>query len=263
MDLGIKGKNALVCASSKGMGKAVAVELAREGAAVFMCARDKGVLEKAAEDVKSAGAASVHLMECDLTDPDSASLLVSNVQSRFGHIDILVHNVGGPKPTTAMETTLSEWENGYRLLFESVVRLNQAFLPGMKERRWGRIACITSLSVMEPIPSLAISNAMRSAVTAMLKTLADEVAKYNICINCIAPGVILTDRTEERIQAKIKTAGGTREEYLNEYVRSIPAGRVGTSEEFAAAVAFLCSDKASYITGSTLCVDGGKRRSTT
>jgi 3-oxoacyl-[acyl-carrier protein] reductase len=173
-----------------------------------------------------------------------------------------VHNTGGPKPTRAEETTDDQWSSGFHQLFESVIHLNQAFIPGMKERLWGRIVNVTSLSVLEPIPNLAVSNAMRSAATAMLKTLSDELAAFNICINCMAPGVIHTDRTEERLQAQIKQSGGTREQYLEDYVKSIPAGRLGTAEEFAAMVAFLCSQRASYITGSTICVDGGKRRAT-
>src|SRR5690606_10250700 len=139
--------------------------------------------------------------------------------------------------------------------------LNASFLPGMIEQNWGRIVAVTSLSVMEPIPNLSISNAVRSAVTAMLKTLADEVARYDITVNCVAPGAIKTDRLDELMEARLKKTGQSKEEYLKSYLGAIPAGRLGTPEEFAGVAVFLCSERASYITGSTISIDGGKRRS--
>jgi len=261
MDFKIAGKKALVCAASKGIGKAVAQALAAEGVELFLCARDQDVLSATAKDIEAACGRKVHFQTCDLSDEASANSLIEAVMKTFNGIDILIHNVGGPPSTTALETRLDDYKSGFNQLFASVARLNEAFLPGMQERKWGRIITVTSLAVIEPIATLAISNAMRSAVTAMSKTLADQVASSNICVNCVAPGLILTDRTEDRVKALV-AKGGSREEHMADYVKAVPAGRLGTPEEFAACVAFLCSQQASYITGSTICVDGGKRRST-
>jgi 3-oxoacyl-[acyl-carrier protein] reductase len=261
MDFGIQGRYGLVCAASKGLGKAIAMSLAQEGVQLFLCARNAETLAAAAEEIRAVSPHPVKTMACDLSDAEDRERLIAAVKEAFGSLDILIHNVGGPPPSMAETTPLAAWERGFHQLFMSIVHLNQAFLPGMKEKRWGRIVNVTSLSVMEPVAGLAVSNGMRPAIAAMSKTLADEVAGYNITVNSVAPGIIHTARTEERIEAAIAQKGGTREAHLAEYVKSVPAGRLGTPEEFAAAVCFLCSQPASYITGSTLCVDGGKRRS--
>lgn len=261
MDLGLKGKKALVCASSKGLGKGIAKGLAMEGAEVLMCARSEDALLSAAEEVKAVAAAPVHSIPCDLSTREGRDQLVQEAWANLGHVDILIHNVGGPPPSKVETTSLDAWEQGFQQNFLSIAQLNEAFVPGMKERRWGRIICVTSLSAFEPINDLAVSNGLRPGITAMLKTLSDEVARYNITINCAAPGMIHTDRTEERIRDYLaKNPGSSREEWLENYVKSIPVGRLGTVEEFAAPVVFLCSGQASYITGGTICLDGGKRR---
>jgi len=262
MELGIAGRRALVCGASKGIGQAIAAALAQEGAQLFLCARNEAALKAAAGETEVLAQAPVYFQSCDLSDQASRESLIKAVKDLFPALDILIHNVGGPKTSSVEETDLTDWERGFQQLFQSVAHLNAAFLPAMKENRWGRIVTVTSLSVMEPIPALAISNAVRSAVTGMMKTLADEVACFNVCVNCVAPGLILTDRTEERVNALIERHGGTRESYLSDWAKSIPAGRLGRPEEFAAVVCFLCSEKASYLTGSTICIDGGKRRST-
>lgn len=262
MDFGIQGKRALVCASSKGLGKAIAKALAKEGVRVFMCARDAKTLIDAADEVGQVAVEPVTAMTCDLATEEGREMLISQVRGAFGELDILVHNVGGPKPCKVQTSTLQDWQTGFDQLFQSVFQLNEAFVPDMKRNRWGRILCVTSLSAFEPINDLAVSNGLRPAITAMLKTLADEVAGDNITINCLAPGMIMTDRTEERIRDYLaRNPQSNREEWLAQYVKSIPAGRLGDPDEFGAAAAFLCSQQASYITGSTLCIDGGKRRS--
>lgn len=261
MDLGIKGKKALICASSKGIGKAAATALAKEGVLLFLCARNTTALQKVANEIESNYNVPVAYQACDLTDTNERDQLIVAVNKAFSNIDILIHNTGGPKPTTAEKTGLADWELGFHNLFQSVAHLNQAFLPTMKKQNWGRIITVTSLSVMEPIANLAISNAMRTAVTSMLKTLADEVAAYNISINCVAPGVIETDRLIERIENRLKESGGTKEIYLQEYLQTIPSKRLGSPEEVASMICYLCSQQAGYITGSTIAVDGGKRRS--
>lgn len=262
MDFGIQGKRALVCASSKGLGKAMAKALAKEGVRVFMCARDAKTLIDAADEVGQFAVEPVTAMTCDLSTEEGRDMLISQVKGAFGALDILVHNVGGPKPCKVQTSTLQDWQTGFDQLFQSVLQLNEAFVPDMRKNRWGRILCVTSLSAFEPINDLAVSNGLRPAITAMLKTLSDEVAADNITINCLAPGMIMTDRTEERIRDYLaRNPHSNREEWLAQYVQSIPAGRLGEPDEFGAAAAFLCSQQASYITGSTLCIDGGKRRS--
>jgi 3-oxoacyl-[acyl-carrier protein] reductase len=262
MDLGITGKRALVCAASKGLGKACATALAAEGVSLFLCARDKEALRAVASEIEQTYGGPVYYQAADLSEAKAREELVLEVSRIFPAVDILIHNVGGPKSSTVEETQAQDWERGFQQLFLSVAQLNAAFLPAMKEQRWGRIIAVTSSSVYEPIPQLAISNAVRSAVTNMLKTLADEVAAYNICVNCVAPGMIYTDRTEDRLRMLVERQAGSREQIMSDWTKSIPAGRLGTAHEYASVVAFLCSERASYVTGSTIAVDGGKRRST-
>lgn len=261
MDLGIKGKKALVCAGSKGLGRASALALAAEGVDIMLCSRSIEALSQAADEVSKAGGTTVQICQADLANHQSRCKLIREVEEIMGRIDIIIHNTGGPKPSSVENTTLDDWRGGFEQLFQSIAHLNSAFLPGMKERKWGRIVAITSLSVLEPIANLAISNAMRAAVTSMLKTLSDEVASTGVTVNCVAPGVIHTDRTETLMQARIERSGQSRETYLQDHLKSIPAGRMGNPDEYGAIIAFLCSQQAAYINGSTIAVDGGKRRS--
>ncbi len=259
MDLGLTGKKALVCGASKGLGLASARQLAIEGATVILLSRDKAALESACNEI---GSNSASFVACDLMDEDSTTAAIGEIQMRFGCPDIIIHNVGGPKPTMTEDTTVAEWTAGFERLFVPVVRLNEAFLPGMKEHRWGRIVTVTSLSVLEPIPFLAVSNVIRSASTAYSKSLSEEVARFNITVNCVAPGMVSTDRIEDLMATRSQKAGQSMEEYVAEVVKTIPAQRLGHPDEFGAVVCFLCSEQSSYITGSTICIDGGKRRST-
>lgn len=258
MDLGLSGRKALVCGASKGLGFACAEQLWKEGAEVLLLSRDKASLQEACSKLGERAS----FVSCDLTDEKSIQAAVDEVKATFGDPDIIIHNVGGPAPSMAVETSLEQWTSGFNRLFLTVAALNQAFLPVMQKRGWGRIVTVTSLSVLEPIPFLAVSNVMRSASTALTKTLSDEVARYNITVNCVAPGMISTDRTDELLSARISKSGQSREEYMADLLKGIPAGRIGNPAEFGAVVCFLCSEQASYITGSTICVDGGKRRST-
>lgn len=262
MDLGIDGKRALVCGASAGMGRAIAMGLAREGAKVFLCSRSMDSLKKTADEVSKVAKHGVEIATCDLSQETSRAALIDAVISRFGGVDILVHNTAGPTPTMAEDTTRDQWAQGFESLFQSVVHLNHAFVPAMKEQKWGRIINITSLSVLEPIQNLAVSNAIRSAGTAMLKTLSDELASFDITVNCVAPGSISTGRVEELIEARAKKSNVSQDAYLADYIKAIPMGRMGSPEEFASVVCFLSSAQASYVTGSTICVDGGRRRST-
>jgi 3-oxoacyl-[acyl-carrier protein] reductase len=262
MDLGISGKNALICGASAGMGRAIAAALAAEGANIFMCARTEKTLAEAAGAIKKTAQGKVEHLACDLSDEKSRHELADAIKQRLGDVEILIHNTGGPTPTLAEETSVEDFQKGFDSLFKSVVHLNQQFVPAMKKNKWGRIINVTSLSVMEPIGNLAVSNSIRSAVTAYLKTLSDELAPHNVTVNCVAPGSISTGRVEELIEARAKKAGISQEQYQADYIKAIPAGRMGTAEEFGSVVAFLVSQQASYVTGSTICVDGGRRRST-
>jgi len=260
MELGLAGKKALVTGASKGIGRAIVEALHGEGTEIIASARDGVGLKKLVDGLK--GKAKLITKSCDLSDSNSRSELIQFVEKEFEYVDIVIHNVGGPKPSDVSNTTGNDWHAGFDQLFASVAHLNEALVPSMKEKRFGRIVCVTSLSVIEPISGLAVSNAMRSAVTAMLKTLADELAPYSITVNCVAPGAIATERLNELMTARTAKSGQSKEEYSKEYLKAIPMGRLGEPHEFASVVAFLASTRASYVTGSTISVDGGKRRST-
>lgn len=262
MDLGLKNKRAVVCGGSKGLGFASAEALAGEGAKLYLISRDEASLKEAAANLERCGSPEVKWTTCDLTKHESRQESIDAILSNWGGVDILVHNIGGPKASFVMDTSETQWQDGFERLFIPVVHLNSAFIPSMKENSWGRIVTVTSLSVMEPISFLAISNALRSASTSLSKSLSDEIAKFGITVNCVAPGMVRTDRTEDLLSSRIENSGQSREEYMKEMLKGIPAARLGEPKEFGAVVCFLCSDQASYITGSSVCVDGGKRRST-
>jgi 3-oxoacyl-[acyl-carrier protein] reductase len=260
MDLGLSGKKALITGASKGIGLAIVEALHGEGTEIIASARSEAGLKKLTDGLK--GKAKILAKSCDLSNPEDRMALIKYVEREFGNVDILVHNVGGPKPSDVLSTNRDEWQAGFEQLFNSVAHLNQALVPAMKEKRFGRIICVTSLSVMEPIAGLSVSNSIRSAVTAMLKTLSDELAPFAITVNCVAPGAIATERLNELMNARLAKSGQSKEEYMKDYLKAIPMGRLGEPHEFGSVVAFLASARASYVTGSTVAVDGGKRRST-
>ena len=244
MDLGLQDTRALVTAASRGLGRACAAALAAEGARVFIVSRDEERLRAAERETGAVG----HLAQ-DLSAPGAPERAVEAAVAALGGLDILVCNAGGPPPGTFESTAVDEWEVGYRLTLMSTVRLCKAALPLLVDSGRGRIVNITSISVRQPIPNILQSNAYRSAVTAMAKTLAGEVAGRGVTVNNLAPGTILTDRIHQLY------AGN-----LEQLAESIPAGRIGDPAEFGAACAFLCSRQASYITGQTIGVDGGALR---
>lgn len=260
MELGLADKRALITGASKGIGRAIVEALNSEGCEIIASARDEANLKSLSEILR--GKSKLLTRACDLSSKSSRDQLIEYVQQEVGHVDIIVHNVGGPKPSDVMSTSATDWHLGFEQLFDSVAHLNEALVPAMKEKRFGRIICVTSLSVMEPIAGLAVSNAIRSAVTAMLKSLADELAPYAITVNCVAPGAIATDRLNDLMTARTAKSGQSKDEYMKEYLKAIPMGRLGEPHEFASVVAFLASTRASYVTGSTIAIDGGKRRST-
>jgi 3-oxoacyl-[acyl-carrier protein] reductase len=258
MDLGIRGRVALVGASGRGLGLATAHRFAMEGCHVAICDKDDSVLPAARAQVQG-GDSSVRVTAypVDLTQAEAITGLVSQVKADLGPVDILVTNAGGPPPGGFDDADDAKWEFAYRLTFLSAVRLIRAVLPDMKQRRWGRIINFTSRALKEPIPNLMISNAVRLAVGGMAKTLAAEVAPYGITVNNLLPGPTSTDRQLELIGNRAKRQGVSPEQALAEIVREIPIGRLARPEEQAAAAAFLASEPAGYITGVSLLVDGG------
>ena len=247
MDLHIKNKVALVTGASQGIGRAVAVGLAREGARVVLSARGKAGLDGAVEAVRLAGGEAFGA-PADVSEPEAVDALLERVARRFGGVDILVVNAGGPPAGPATDLGDEAWARGFELTLMSAVRLSRAALPHMRSRGWGRIINVTSLSVREPILNLTLSNAFRASVTGFAKTLSTEVAAAGVTVNNVAPGYTATERLEELFEDE-----GAKDRLIS----TIPAGRFATPEEIAAAVAFLASEGAAYITGQTLLVDGG------
>ena len=248
MDLGLKGRKALVTAASKGLGRACAEALIAEGAEGFISSRDPLSIESTAKQIKAAG-----WMAADVSRPGDPEALVEAAVARLGGLDVLVVNAGGPPAGTFSTIPLEQWEAAFHLTLMSAVRLMTASVPHLKRSDQGRVVFITSISVRQPIPNIVLSNAMRSAVTSLAKTLSRELAPDRITINCLAPDNVLTDRTRSLAVA----AGQDPDEAIKRAAAHAPMGRLGDPSEFGAACAFLCSKQAGYITGQTIGVDGG------
>jgi len=257
MQTGLSNKCALVCAASKGLGRASALSLAREGARVVMCARTAGTLEAAAAAIREATGALVVPIVADVGCADDVARLLDQSAAALGAIDILVTNTGGPKSGPFETLSDEDWTTSIDSLLLSVVRLCRGVIPHMRRRGGGRILNVTSVSVKQPIDGLALSNALRAAVTGLSKSLANELAADNILVNCVAPGYTRTDRVVELAEAAALREGITADAVQRRTEAQIPLRRLGTPEEFGDVVAFLASDRASYITGTTLQVDGG------
>ncbi len=248
MDLGIQNRVALVLASSKGLGKAVAMELAKEGVRVIICGTDAKALAATEAEIQSISPNNVVSFVCDITDADQRKNLVEQSVKAFGNIEILVTNTGGPAAGPFEKFNLEDWKHLYNLLFLSAVDIIQQVLPGMKEKGFGRILSITSVAVKQPADNLISSNAVRTGLLGLVKSLSNEVASYGITVNNLMPGYTATNRLKHLIEQNPK---------VNEIKDTIPMKRFGTPSEFAAAAAFLVSERASYITGQSLAVDGG------
>jgi 3-oxoacyl-[acyl-carrier protein] reductase len=260
MDLALRGKVALVTAASTGLGRAVAVQLAREGAHVAICARGREDLQSTAADIEALDGGQVLAVPADVSDPAAIEPLVEATVERFGRVDILVINAGGPPPGQFLDLTVEDWEAAANLTLMSGVRLCYAVVPLMVEQGAGAILAMTSITVKQPLPNLVLSNSLRLGVTGLVKTLADELAPFGVRVNGICPGWTRTDRVEQLLQDRAGRHGTTLDEEAAKIAAAIPLGRMGRPEEFAAAAAFLVSPAASYITGVSLLVDGGMYR---
>lgn len=257
MDLGINGKVALVTAASRGLGKAVAQELAREGCRLVICSRGKESLNRAADEIRQSTGAEVWPLAADVSDAEQIQHVLEEAANRFGGVDLLFANAGGPPPGPFAQFSDQQWLSAVQLNLMSVVRLCRGVLPAMQGRRWGRILIDTSFSVKQPLENLVLSNAIRASVLGLAKTLSNEVAKEGITVNCICPGWIYTERVEQLLKDRAQRAGTSTEEAQKGITQMIPMGRIGRVEEFGALAAFLLSERASYITGAVIQVDGG------
>jgi 3-oxoacyl-[acyl-carrier protein] reductase len=249
MDLGISGKTALVIGASRGIGRGIAAALASEGASVAMASRSRENVERAAAEIEGETAA----FEADTGDLERMAELPGEVETALGPVEILVANTGGPPLGGALDNSIEEWEAAYRSLVLAPRVLVEAALPKMRERRWGRIVSVSSSSVREPIPHLTLSNAHRMATVGFLKTLAGEVARDGITVNTVATGRFATGR--------LASNWGSWEEMERRAHEGVPAGRLGTPEEYGDLVAFVCSERAGYLTGAVIPLDGGLVRS--
>ncbi len=261
MDLGLRGKVSLVAAASRGLGRAIAEELAAEGASLVMCARGEEALTEASEAVRTATGVDVLSIPADVSRPEDVSRLVSSALAKFGRIDILVTNAGGPPSGNFESLGREKWDDAVRQTLLSAVNLCREVLPGMRQRKWGRIINVTSITVKQPVEGLMLSNSLRAGVTGFARTLANEVARDGITVNNILPGFTRTQRIEELAKATAEREGISIDEVMNKQRASIPMGRLGEPREFAAIAAFLASERASYITGTSIQVDGGWIRS--
>jgi 3-oxoacyl-[acyl-carrier protein] reductase len=261
MDLGLKNKVALVAAGSRGLGRAVAEELAAEGASLVLCARDQKTLTETAAAIAEQSNAHVLAVPADVTVIDDIKRVVESGNERFGHIDILVTNAGGPPAGRFEQLTREQWDDAIRLTLMSAVELTRQVLPGMKGRRWGRILNITSIAVKQPVENLVLSNSLRAGLTGFARTLANEVAADGITVNNILPGYTRTERLDELAQMMADKQGISSDQFRGKWEAEIPMGRLGEPREFAALVTFLASERASYITGTSIQVDGGWVRS--
>jgi len=257
MDLGLRGKVALIAGGSQGLGRAVATEMAREGAKVAICALDDPELPRAVEEIGAATGGQVFGIPADLTDADQAANFVKKGIEHYGTVDILVNNAGGPPSRTFLEIDDDLWMFGVKLNLMSTIIMTREAVPAMIEKRWGRIINMTSISVKQPIDGLILSNTVRSGVVGLAKTLSNELAPHRITVNNICPGYTLTERVRSLSVFTAEKEGTTPEAVIKRWESSIPMGRLGTPEEFAALVTFLASERAGYITGASIQIDGG------
>jgi 3-oxoacyl-[acyl-carrier protein] reductase len=253
----MENKIALVVAASQGLGKAAAMAIARKGATVVICSRRKNAIVRAADEIHEETGSTIVPFVADVSSAGDIKRLVAFTKRKFGTVHILVNNAGGPPTGDILSMTDAEWKSGFELTLMSVVRLTRAVLPMMIEQKWGRIITITSIAGKQPINDLLISSTLRPGIHGLTKVLSNKYARYNITVNSVCPGNILSSRQEELIKERSAKRKISTAEYLAEVTKDIPAGRLGTPQEIGEVIAFLATDEASYINGANLLVDGG------
>jgi 3-oxoacyl-[acyl-carrier protein] reductase len=257
MDLGLTDKIAVIFASSKGLGRAAAESLAAEGCNIAICSRDKFRIAAVAEHIKITCHTDVYCENVNVEYSEQVEQFLHNVIQRWGRVDILVTNAGGPPVKSFLETTSEEWDKYFRITFMSVVTALKVVIPQMKKQKSGRVINITSISVKEPVPGLIYSNSLRLAVVGLAKTLANELGPYGITIHNVAPGYHRTEGLERIVKKRLES-GEKREDIYTAWEGSVPLRRVGEPADLAALITFLASGQAGYMTGTTIQVDGGK-----
>jgi 3-oxoacyl-[acyl-carrier protein] reductase len=263
MELGLKGRVALVTAASKGIGFGAAKALASEGCRVVISSRSVDSISRSRDQiVRDTGNRDVYSFSADLTVKEDIDQLVKNAAAKYGPVDILAYNTGPPKPGTFNELSEADWDEGVKLLLMSAVWLAKRVLPGMERKKWGRLVFMSSTTLRQPIPNLVLSNTVRLSLAGLSKSLANEYGGKGITSNGIMQGHILTDRQKEIAKDVSSRTGKTVDEAMKQVLLDVPLGRYGTSEEVGSLVAFLASDKAAYINGAMIPIDGGMIRAT-
>ncbi len=257
METGLRDRVAIVAASSQGIGRATAEAFAAEGCRVAMCARNKETLNAAAEEIRAQHNAEVLAEPFDVTDPAAVRDFVEAVVQKFGSADICVTNAGGPPAKGFLATTIDEWKRAVDANFMSVVYFAHEVIPHMQKKKWGRILTLTSVTTKQPVADLVYSNAVRAAVVGLVKSLANEFGKDGILVNNVGPGYTATDRLKQLAKARASASGKTEDEILAAFASDSPLKRLGEPRELADTIVWLASDRASYITGQTILVDGG------
>jgi len=257
MNLGLRDRVALVAASSQGIGRATAEAFAAEGCRVAMCARNQQTLQDAAEKIRQQHKVEVLTEAFDVTDAAAVSRFVAAVADKFGSVDICVTNAGGPPAKGFLAATLEEWQRALNANFLSTVYFARAVIPHMQKKRWGRIITLTSITTKQPVADLVLSNAVRAAVVGLVKSLANEFGKDGILVNNVAPGFTATDRLKELAATRAAGSGKSEQEIFNGWAADAPLKRLGEPREVAETIVWLASERASYITGQTVLVDGG------
>jgi 3-oxoacyl-[acyl-carrier protein] reductase len=257
MDLGLKNRVALVAASSQGLGLATAEAFAAEGCRVAMCSRNEQTLQAAADKIRKRFGAEVFAEALDVADPAAVSRFVAAVANKFGSVDICVTNAGGPPAKGFLAATLDDWQRALDLNFLSTVYFAREVIPYMQRKQWGRIITITSITTKQPVADLVLSNAVRAAVVGLVKSLANEFGKDGILVNNVGPGFTATDRLKELAKARSSASGKNEQEIFDAWAADAPLKRLGEPRELAETVVWLASERASYVTGQTVLVDGG------
>lgn len=257
MDSGLKNKVVIVSGGSQGIGRAAAQAFAAEGAQVAICARTEKTLQEAAAAIRKATAVEVTPFVTDVSSADSVTEMVQSVLKKFGRVDVCIANAGGPPPRSFFNSSNEDWRKAIDMNFLSVVYLAREVLPTMQKNKWGRFITITSTSVRQPVPDLLLSNSIRPAVVGLMKSLTQEFGRDGITFNNVGPGYTSTDRLTKLAGSRAKAAGVAEQDIYDRWANDVPLRRLGKPEEIADAIVWLASERASYVTGQTILVDGG------